>query len=524
MSNQPIVLYVDGACKGNPGLGGWGVYIEHPDGRTEEHCGGDKQTTNNRMELTAALQGLIQTQGAASILVWTDSSYVQKGISEWIHGWKKKNWRKADGSAVLNADLWQQLDQAAQGRQIDWRWIKGHAGHAGNEKADQLANLGTTRSMSKSHPASSSPSPKTIDEPEPVMSGHTSNNPNHDAQPSVNDSTDWLRNDPLGFDLEHFADDDMEMVTSSNTHAGDDLNTHLPDLDPFDLDPINTDPADHAIDWQAIDTARAETPIPSAPINTASVQPTASTSATSPIQDRLPRASHGPRQLILDTETTGFDPAQGDRVIEIGIIEMVERKLTGNSMHVYLNPQRAVGDSAAIHGLTDEFLADKALFDSIADQLIDFVDGAELIAHNANFDMNFLEAELRRCGRPALADRVQVTDTLAMAKRKHAGQKNSLDALVKRYDIKPRDRQYHGALLDAEILADVYLAMTGGQVSLDMGQSELQTAQNGHRKLYGRKLRVISAAQTEHELHHAWLDQLEGKSGNVSIWRDQGLA
>jgi len=135
-------LYVDGACRGNPGKGGWGVYVEYADGSTAEFCGGEPHTTNNRMELMAAIEGLARTDASIAATVWTDSNYVQKGISEWIHGWKKKNWKKSDGGSVINADLWKQLDALNQKRKVDWRWIKGHAGHAGNEKADQLANLG----------------------------------------------------------------------------------------------------------------------------------------------------------------------------------------------------------------------------------------------------------------------------------------------------------------------------------------------------------------------------------------------
>lgn len=451
MSNrEPITLYVDGACKGNPGLGGWGVYVEYPDGQVAEHCGGEANTTNNRMELQAAIQGLCHTPHDQPVVIWTDSSYVQQGISQWIHGWKAKNWRKADGKPVMNADLWQQLDQATQGRTIDWRWIKGHAGHAGNERADDLANQGT-RKVGQGASIASSPTPAA---PMPSM-------------------PDWLRDDPLGFD----AVDALEISE----------------------------------EWMDEPASSADGELPP-PLIEPRMMPTAV-------------ATNSPRQLILDTETTGFDPAQGDRIIEIGVLEMIGRKLTGNKLHVYLNPQRPVGDSVNVHGLTDEFLADKPLFASIAQQVSDFLQGAELIAHNASFDMNFLEAELKRCGLPPLAGRVSVTDTLAMAKRKYPGQKNSLDALVRRCDIKPRDRHYHGALLDAEILADVYLVMTGGQVSLDMGmQDHEQSGEHRHRHMAARRLPVIRAQSAETALHHTWLDQLEqGKSPTPTLWRQLGL-
>jgi ribonuclease HI/DNA polymerase-3 subunit epsilon len=457
MSNhEPITLYVDGACKGNPGLGGWGVYIEYPDGQVAEYCGGEANTTNNRMELQAAIQGLEHTPRDQPVLIWTDSSYVQQGISQWIHGWKSKNWRKADGKPVMNADLWQQLDQAVQGRQIDWRWIKGHAGHAGNERADELANQGTRYVDQGVQTLSAPASTRSADTPE---------------------LPDWLRNDPLGFDA-------LELIEP------EDPNEWMDEPPPVD----------------------ADTPPPQIPATALPSTPISSTNIVG-------------RQLILDTETTGFDPAQGDRIIEIGVLEMIERKLTGNKLHLYLNPQRPVGDSVNVHGLTDEFLADKPLFASVAQQVSDFLQGAELIAHNANFDMNFLEAELKRCGLPALAGRVTVTDTLAMAKRKYPGQKNSLDALVKRCEIKPRDRHYHGALLDAEILADVYLVMTGGQVSLDMGmQDQGQTSEQRHRLMSTRSLPVVRARPEEASLHHSWLDQLEqGKSPTPTLWRQLGL-
>lgn len=141
--SQTITLYVDGACRGNPGLGGWGAYIIT---ETEEHklCGGEDNTTNNRMELTAAIEGILFCPTDAKLVVWTDSTYVKRGITEWITGWKKKNWKD-----VKNPDLWKKLDAACQGRDIDWHWVKGHAGHEGNEMADQLANLGADQTQAQ---------------------------------------------------------------------------------------------------------------------------------------------------------------------------------------------------------------------------------------------------------------------------------------------------------------------------------------------------------------------------------------
>jgi len=174
------------------------------------------------------------------------------------------------------------------------------------------------------------------------------------------------------------------------------------------------------------------------------------------------------RQIILDTETTGIGAQLGHRIIEIGCLEMINRKLTGKHYHVYLNPQREVDEGAfKVHGISSEFLQDKPLFKDIADDFIAFVDGAELIIHNAPFDVGFLNAELKRAKfTKAVVDYCEVLDTLVLAKKKHPGQRNSLDALCKRYEVDNSNRQWHGALLDAELLAFVYLAMTGGQTKL----------------------------------------------------------
>ena len=184
----------------------------------------------------------------------------------------------------------------------------------------------------------------------------------------------------------------------------------------------------------------------------------------------LPKPIHrheSDRQLIMDTETTGLDPMKGDRIIEVGIVEMVGRKFTGEKLHVYINPQRGMDEEVIrIHGISEAFLTDKPTFDQVAQALYDFMDGAEIIAHNATFDMNFLNMEFAKVGMHDFAERVQVTDSLVMAKQQYPGQKNTLDALVRRLDVGKQDRTFHGALLDSEILAEVYLAMTGGQVTL----------------------------------------------------------
>lgn len=234
------------------------------------------------------------------------------------------------------------------------------------------------------------------------------------------------------------------------------------------------------------------------------------------------------RQIILDTETTGIDPGQGHRLIEVGCLELVNRRLTGRSFHRYVNPQREVEvEAMAVHGITNEFLADKPLFASIVDELLEFVTGAELVIHNAPFDVGFLNHELRLLNRglPAITDICGVLDTLPLARSKHPGQKNNLDALARRYGADNRDRTYHGALLDAEILADVYLAMTGGQVGLALGQEESADGagprSEGLRRLApGRvPLPVIRADAAELQRHEERLLILDKAAGGSCLWR-----
>ncbi len=186
------------------------------------------------------------------------------------------------------------------------------------------------------------------------------------------------------------------------------------------------------------------------------------------------------RQIILDTETTGLDPLQGHRLIEIGCLELVNRRLTGRHFHQYLQPDREIdAEAVAVHGITSEFLRDKPRFADVAERFLTFVDGAELVIHNAAFDIGFLDHELSLLGRPSLTTVCSVLDTLKLARNKHPGQKNNLDALARRYGADQRDRTYHGALLDSEILAEVYLAMTGGQVGLSLHEGDAASADNG---------------------------------------------
>ena len=240
------------------------------------------------------------------------------------------------------------------------------------------------------------------------------------------------------------------------------------------------------------------------------------------------------RQIVLDTETTGLEPQEGHRIIEIGCVELVNRKITGNHYHVYINPDRAIDKGAVdIHGLDNEFLNDKPLFEQIVVDFINFVEDAELIIHNAPFDVGFINAELRRLEEIALppekrsiADFCAILDTLALAKKKHPGQRNSLDALCKRYNVSNSHRELHGALLDAEILAEVYLAMTGGQseLLLEVGigpedaKPGVPTSFKGVRRSPA-KLAVIYSSEPEQAAHVARLDAIDKTSGGRCVWR-----
>lgn len=233
------------------------------------------------------------------------------------------------------------------------------------------------------------------------------------------------------------------------------------------------------------------------------------------------------RQIVLDTETTGLEPAEGHRIIEIGCVELDNRRFTGRRFHQYLQPDRRIDDGAVeVHGITNDFLADKPRFTDVVEDFLEFVRGAELVIHNAPFDVGFLNHELRLLGGDyrLLDAYCSVLDTLALARRLHPGQKNSLDALCKRYAVDNSRRELHGALLDAEILADVYLAMTGGQVSLSLEglQSDSGTpASSGIRRLAMERpgLRVLRADAEEGAAHAARLEQLDAASGGQCLWR-----
>lgn len=232
------------------------------------------------------------------------------------------------------------------------------------------------------------------------------------------------------------------------------------------------------------------------------------------------------RQIVLDTETTGLEPSEGHRIIEIGCVELVDRRITGNTYHQYIQPDREIDAGAIeVHGITNESLVDKPRFADIAAEFFAFIRDAELVIHNAPFDTGFIDHEfaLLAASPGTVAAHCRVLDTLAMARRLHPGQRNSLDALCKRYEIDNSRRELHGALLDAEILADVYLIMTGGQVSLSL---DSRTDSSGNHRQEIRRLavdreplRVIRASESECDAHNARLQAIEKACEGSSVWR-----
>ena len=230
------------------------------------------------------------------------------------------------------------------------------------------------------------------------------------------------------------------------------------------------------------------------------------------------------RQIFLDTETTGLSAEAGDRVIEIGCVEMENRRLTGRNLHLYLNPERrSHEDALKVHGLTDEFLADKPLFAAVADEFIDYVAGAEIVIHNAAFDVGFLDMELRRLGRPKFPGHVlRITDSLLMAREMFPGKANSLDALCRRLEVDNTSRTLHGALLDAGLLAEVYIRLTRGQNSLVIDDTEADAAAFAIEAIDFSvyMLPVLRADADEQAAHEAVLAALDKASGGKTRWRD----
>ena len=497
------VAYTDGACKGNPGAGGWGAHLIFSDGQTQDLYGGASDTTNNRMELMGAIQALTHSPHEPMLEIWTDSSYVKKGITEWVENWKKRGWKTASNKPVANQDLWQQLDALCHARKVEWHWVKGHAGHAGNEKADELANLGVTSSSNiersnfnqntflketalKAPTTESTLSKDTaIKKKEPSMSNNT----------SQTDHSDWLLNDPLGLNT---MDEGSEQPASVNMYVFDTATQS-------DL----TDNAPISASILAGSTLAEAALLAEKPIEEELPKFDGDTSRANPhFRPLLPQPINrhaANRQLIMDTETTGLDPLKGDRIIEVGIVELVGRKFTGEKLHVYINPQRGMDEVVIrIHGISEAFLTDKPTFDQVAQSLYDFMDGAEIIAHNASFDMNFLSMEFERVGITDFADRVQVTDSLVMAKQQYPGQKNTLDALVRRLDVGKQDRTFHGALLDSEILAEVYLAMTGGQVTLAIDEDiQVDGVQSGNAR-FSNLATLLVTSNSDERANNEW--------------------
>ncbi len=233
------------------------------------------------------------------------------------------------------------------------------------------------------------------------------------------------------------------------------------------------------------------------------------------------------RQVVLDTETTGLDPKQGHRIIEIGCVELLNRRLTGNTFHAYVNPERLVElEAIQVHGITNEYLADKPVFNHVATEFIEFIRGAQLVIHNAPFDVGFMDHEFARLSglqSNKTAQFCSILDTLSMARQIHPGQKNNLDALCKRYGIDNSHREKHGALLDAEILADVYLMMTGGQTDLNLsgkasGEGGVQVEHIRRLPTERKALKVVLATADELEQHELRLDLVIEK-GECCIWR-----
>ena len=232
------------------------------------------------------------------------------------------------------------------------------------------------------------------------------------------------------------------------------------------------------------------------------------------------------RQIVLDTETTGLDANDGHRIIEIGCVEMVNRRLTGNDFHQYLQPDREIDAGAMeVHGISNESLLDKPRFEEITTDLVDYLKDAELIIHNAPFDVGFLNMELKRCGSSDTIDSLStVIDSLVMARQKHPGQKNNLDALCKRYEVDNSQRDLHGALLDAQILSDVYLAMTGGQGAFLLDGSVDASGMKLEEKIIRldanrAPTRLIQPTEEEAVLHETRLDAVDKSCDDGAIWR-----
>ena len=226
------------------------------------------------------------------------------------------------------------------------------------------------------------------------------------------------------------------------------------------------------------------------------------------------------RQIILDTETTGLDVTRNHKIIEIGCIELIDRKFTGNKFHMYLNPKREIDQGAiSVHGITNEFLKDKPLFSDVKNDLIEFIDGSELVIHNAPFDVGFLEYEFKKAKHNVeISSICKIFDTLVFARKLHPGQKNNLDALCKRYGVDNSSRDFHGALLDARILGDVYLLMTGGQTSFDLAKNIEDKKKISIERKNNGKSPIFRANEEELREHNKLCGKIDEASGDRCIW------
>lgn len=312
--------------------------------------------------------------------------------------------------------------------------------------------------------------------------------------------SDELLSNPHSSDLSNHTNNHLDKTTM-NDISDNDINTHTT-TDAMATDIMINSMTTDKYEPAAQDVAPTDLPIFDG-----------DTSRANPnFRPLLPKPIHrqeANRQLIMDTETTGLDPTKGDRIIEVGIVEMVNRKFTGEKLHVYINPLRGMDEVVIrIHGISEAFLTDKPTFDQIAKPLYDFMDGAELIAHNAPFDISFLSMEFNKVGITDFEQRVKVTDSLAMAKQQYPGQRNTLDALVRRLDVGKQDRTFHGALLDSEILAEVYLAMTGGQVTLAIEEdSQTDGAPTAHAN-FAHLAALLLESTVDNTTNQSWFATL----------------
>ena len=379
------IVYTDGGCIGNPGPGGWAAIFYDGNGNepSSSISGSEEETTNNRMELVAVIRALEALPPQKPVRIFTDSQYVQLGITEWIVNWRKKGFRK-----VKNPDLWMQLDALAQGRDIDWQWVRGHADSRGNILADELANRCARETAAR---------------------------------------------------IKYF-----------------------------------------------------------------------------------PRGNKDRRRIFLDTETTGFG-AREHRIVALGAVSYIEREAVGGEIEYYFNPGRAVDpDAMRVHGLTDEFLAEYKPFSAHAKAIADFVRGAEVVMHNAEFDEEFINAEFKRAAMPPLAEIADVKCSLQLARRLHPQLgSHSLDALCSHFRVDRSARAtHHNALADARILAQVYLRMTLEQMTFALPGARANVKPAAAiDEAAGGNVPVIKAGDDELAAHEALLDKMKQETKVEPLWR-----